>query len=156
MRSPTESPLLIRQHLRRWALRGALASRLHEQVPGGVVRKGRWAVRFIRPRQMLEMIGVSRSTIRRMVQEGSFPQPVRITKRNAGYVLEAVEARMQARTQGLAWESASAGAASLRTEPSQRGRSKLALAQQQAAVTVRARGYRVRTDSARTLDGSAA
>jgi len=71
------------------------------------------------------MIGVSRSTLRRMVQEGSFPQPVRITKRNAGYVLEAVEAWMQARTQGLGWD-----AASLRTEPSQRGRSKLALAQQ--------------------------
>jgi len=103
---------------------------LHEQVPGGVVRKGRWAVRFIRPRQVLEMIGVSRSTLRRMVQEGSFPQPVRITKRNAGYVLEAVEAWMQARTQGLVWDASSAGAASLRTEPSQRGRSKLALAQQ--------------------------
>ncbi len=65
-----------------------------------------------------------------MVQEGSFPQPVWITKRNAGCVLEAVEAWMQARTQGLGWDASSAGAASLRTEPSQRGRSKLALAQQ--------------------------
>ena len=89
-------------------------------------------MRFIRPRQVLEMIGVSRSTLQRMVREGSFPQPVRITKRNAGYVLEAVEAWMQARTQGLAWETASVGGASLRTEPSQRGRSKLALAQQAA------------------------
>jgi len=86
-------------------------------------------MRFIRPRQVLEMIGVSRSTLRRMVQEGSFPQPVRITRRNAGYVLEAVEAWMQARSQGLAWDAASAGAASSRSEPSHRGRSKPALAQ---------------------------
>jgi len=78
------------------------------------------------------MIGVSRSTLWRMVQEGSFPQPVRITERNVAYVLEAVEAWMQARTQGLAWEAASAGALSPQTEPSQRGRSKLALTQQAA------------------------
>jgi hypothetical protein len=76
MRSPTESPLLILQHLRRWASRGALASGLQEHVPGDVVMRGRWAVRFIRPRQVLEMIGVSRSTLWRMVQEGSFPQPL--------------------------------------------------------------------------------
>jgi prophage regulatory protein len=95
----------------------------------GVVTKRRWAVRFIRPGQVLEMIGVSRSTLRRMVQDGSFPQPVRITKRNAGYVLEAVEAWMQARSQGLSWESANAGALVSPNEPLQRGRSKLALAQ---------------------------
>src|SRR5712692_8241619 len=128
MRSPTESPLLMLQQLRRWALRDALASRLHHHVPGGVVRERRWAVRFIRPRQVLEMIGVSRSTLRRMVREGSFPQPVRITQRSAGYVLEAVEAWMEARTQGLTWEAASASAASLRNEPSPRARTKLALA----------------------------
>jgi predicted DNA-binding transcriptional regulator AlpA len=95
---------------------------------------GRWAVRFIRPRQVLEMIGVSRRTLRRMVQEGSFPQPVRITKRNAGYVLEAVEAWMEARTQGLTWEAASANAASLINEPSPRARSKLALAHRVGGV----------------------
>lgn len=87
-------------------------------------------MRFIRPRQVLEMIGVSRSTLRRMAQEGGFPQPVRITKRNAGCVLEAVEAWMQAWTQGLGWKAASGGTVGLRTEPSHRGRSKLALAQQ--------------------------
>jgi prophage regulatory protein len=86
-------------------------------------------VRFIRPRQVLEMIGVSRSTLRRMVQDGSFPQPVRITKRNAGYVIEAVEAWMQARTQGRGRAEAVVGAGSRRTEPSHRGRSKPELAQ---------------------------
>jgi hypothetical protein len=35
---------------------------------------------------------VSQSALRRMVHEGSFPQPVRITTRNAGNVLDAVEA----------------------------------------------------------------
>jgi predicted DNA-binding transcriptional regulator AlpA len=111
-------------------------------------------VRFIRPPQALEMIGMSRSTLRRMVQEGSFLQGVRITKRNAGYALEAV---MEARTQEHAWEAASAGVATSRTRPLHRGRSKLALAQpRQAVVTVRPGCYLVRTISARTLGGSVA
>ena len=76
------------------------------------------------------MIGVSRSTLRRMVREGSFPQPVRITKRNAGYVLESVEAWMQARTQALNGAEAGASAPSLRTKTSHRRRPKLGLAQQ--------------------------
>jgi len=47
------------------------------------------------------MIGVSRTTLWRMVREGRFPRPVRITERNLGYVLEAVETWMQARTEGF-------------------------------------------------------
>ena len=49
------------------------------------------------------MIGVSRSTLWRMVQAGEFPSPVRITQRNSGYVLESVEEWMKARAEGLAW-----------------------------------------------------
>jgi len=41
---------------------------------------------------------VSRTTLWRMVQAGAFPQPVRITERNRGFLLEAVEAWMKART----------------------------------------------------------
>lgn len=44
------------------------------------------------------MIGVSRSTLWRMVQAGTFPPPVRITERNCGFVLDAVEDWMKART----------------------------------------------------------
>ena len=44
------------------------------------------------------MIGVSRTTLWRMVQAGTFPKPVRITERNRGFLLEAVEAWMKART----------------------------------------------------------
>jgi predicted DNA-binding transcriptional regulator AlpA len=43
------------------------------------------------------MIGVSRTTLWRMVQAGTFPTPVRITERNRGFLLEAVEAWMKAR-----------------------------------------------------------
>jgi prophage regulatory protein len=57
-------------------------------------------VQFIRPRRVLELIGVSRTTLWRMVQAGTFPRPVRITERNRGYILEAVEAWMKARTDG--------------------------------------------------------
>jgi len=57
-------------------------------------------VQFIRIRQVLEMIGVSRTTLWRMVQAGTFPRPVRITERNRGYVRETVEAWMKARTEG--------------------------------------------------------
>ena len=58
-------------------------------------------LQFIRPRRVLELIGVSRTTLWRMVQAGTFPRPVRITERNRGYVLEAVEAWMKARTDGV-------------------------------------------------------
>ena len=61
-------------------------------------------MRFIRPREVLEMIGVSRSTLKRLVQSGAFPPPVRITTRNNVFVLEAVEEWMEARTMGRAWE----------------------------------------------------
>ena len=61
-------------------------------------------MRFVRPREVLEMIGVSRTTLWRMVQSGAFPRPVRITVRNNGFVLEAVEEWMKARTAGRAWE----------------------------------------------------
>jgi prophage regulatory protein len=61
-------------------------------------------MRFVRPREVLEMIGVSRTTLWRMVQSGAFPPPVRITTRNNGFVLEAVEEWMKARTMGLPWQ----------------------------------------------------
>lgn len=54
-------------------------------------------MQFIRPRDVVEMIGVSRTTLWRMVQAGTFPPPVRITERNRGFLLEAVEAWMKAR-----------------------------------------------------------
>jgi len=62
-------------------------------------------VRFIRTRQVLEMIGVGRTTLWKLVQAGSFPRPVRITDRSSGYLLEAVEQWMRLRAQGLPWPS---------------------------------------------------
>ena len=62
-------------------------------------------MQFIRPRQVLEMIGVSRTTLWRMVQAGTFPRPVRITERNCGFLLDTVEAWMEARAAGLPWEA---------------------------------------------------
>jgi prophage regulatory protein len=56
-------------------------------------------MRFIRPTEVLRMIGVSRTTLWRMVQAGAFPRPVRITDRSRGYVLEDVEAWMKARAE---------------------------------------------------------
>ena len=58
-------------------------------------------MQFIRIRRVLEMIGVSRTTLWRMVQAGTFPRPVRITERNRGYDLKTVEAWMTARTEGI-------------------------------------------------------
>src|SRR6266496_3543662 len=120
MRNPIEGPPLILQHLRGRARYGALAAGLHVDVAGGAGTKRRWGVRFIRPREVVEMIGVSRTTLWRMVREGSFPRPVRITERNVGYVLEAVEAWMQARTQGVTPQPAIEGSRSRR-----RGRSRV-------------------------------
>jgi prophage regulatory protein len=60
----------------------------------------RLLMQFIRIRKVLKMIGVSRTTLWRMVQAGTFPRPVRITERSRGYVLETVEAWMTARPDG--------------------------------------------------------
>lgn len=84
-------------------------------------------MQFIRTQQVLRMIGVGRTTLWRMVQEGSFPRPVRVTQRNAGYLLEAVEHWMRTRAQGLPWEPTT-GATILPAEPLRRGRPKIALA----------------------------
>ena len=130
MRNLIESPLLILHHLRRMTRQAVLASGLHEHGPGGVVTKRRWAVRFIRPREVIEMLGVSRTTLWRMVRAGSFPRPVRISKRNAGYLLETVEAWMRARVQGLAWDGATTRAENHRKPWSREGQRKLGLARQ--------------------------
>jgi prophage regulatory protein len=61
------------------------------------------------------MIGVSRTTLWRMVQAGAFPRPVRITERNCGFVLDNVEAWMKSRAAGLPWETEAAPAAAGRT-----------------------------------------
>ena len=52
-------------------------------------------MRFIRTQQVLEMIGVGRTTLWEMVRDGCSPRPVRITERIAGYELKAVEQWMR-------------------------------------------------------------
>jgi prophage regulatory protein len=64
-------------------------------------------MRFIRPSEVLRMIGVSRTTLWRMVRDGLFPAPVRITDRSRGYVLDDVEAWMRERVQRPAAPGAS-------------------------------------------------
>jgi prophage regulatory protein len=54
-------------------------------------------VTFLRTKQVLRMLGVSRTTLWRMVQAGEFPRPVTISRRATGHVLEEVEAWMKAR-----------------------------------------------------------
>ena len=61
-----------------------------------MVGKWRWAVQFISRREVLEMIGVSRSTLGCMVRAGTFPAPACITERNRRFVLAAVEGWMKA------------------------------------------------------------
>lgn len=60
---------------------------------------GRIGVRFVRTKDVLRLIGVSRTTLWRMVHAGIFPQPVVISTRATGHVLEEVEAWMAARVQ---------------------------------------------------------
>jgi len=77
-------------------------------------------VRFIRTRQVLEMIGVGRTTLWKMVQAGSFPRPVRITERSSGYLLDAVEQWMRLRAQGLPWQAEAGGRIPARSHQRQR------------------------------------
>jgi hypothetical protein len=57
------------------------------------------------------MIGVSRTTLWRMVQAGSFPRPISITDASQGYLLESVEAWMRARAEGRPFDLVPAGKA---------------------------------------------
>lgn len=77
-------------------------------------------MRFIRTRQVLEMIGVGRTTLWKMVQAGSFPRPVRITERSSGYLLDAVEQWMRLRAQGLPWQPESGARTPARSHLRQR------------------------------------
>lgn len=88
-------------------------------------------MQFIRTRQVLEMIGVSRTTLWRMVQEGTFPQPIQVTGRNAHYVRQAVEAWMRGRAQAVPREPRIATPVVTRA-PLRSGRHKLGLARQRA------------------------
>jgi predicted DNA-binding transcriptional regulator AlpA len=56
-------------------------------------------MRFIRSREVVTMIGVSRTTLWRMVRAGAFPAPIRITERSRGYLLDTVEDWMRERTE---------------------------------------------------------
>jgi len=78
-------------------------------------------MRFLRPRQVLEMIGVSRTTLWRMVRAGHFPRPVCITERNRGYLLKSVEAWMRARAAGCPFDAEAARTARARGGAAGRG-----------------------------------
>ena len=93
---------------------------------------------FIKTRQVLEMIGLGRTMVWRMVQEGRFPRPVPLTKGNSGYLLEAVEQWMQVRTQCLPWQPNGRGRISDHCS-ARRGRAKLMLARQAGAAQGSAR-----------------
>lgn len=51
-------------------------------------------MRFVRPGEVVKMLGVSRSTPWRMVRAAGFPRPVEITERSLGYRLADVETWM--------------------------------------------------------------
>jgi len=91
-----------------------LAARLQLDVLAGSADDKEVAVRFLRPRQVLEMIDVSRTTLWRMVRAGHFPRPVCITERNRGYLLKSVEAWMRARAAGRPFDAEAARTARTR------------------------------------------
>jgi prophage regulatory protein len=57
----------------------------------------RKSVRLIRTKEVLGILGVSRSTLWRMVRAGRFPKPIMISTWALGYLDEDVEAWLGAR-----------------------------------------------------------
>ena len=111
--------------LRRQDTLRVLAARLQLGVAAGSGHDKEVPVRFLRPRQVLEMIGVSRTTLWRMVQAGNFPRPVCITERNRGYLLKSVEAWMRARAAGCPFDAEAARTARARGGAAGRGMTRL-------------------------------
>lgn len=58
-------------------------------------------MRFIRTSDVVELVGLSRSTLWRMVHAGTFPRRVRISERTAGHIYEEVQAWMEARARDI-------------------------------------------------------
>ena len=58
-------------------------------------------MRFIRTSDVVELVGLSRSTLWRMVHAGTFPRRVRISERAAGHIYEEVQAWMEARARDI-------------------------------------------------------
>lgn len=44
------------------------------------------AATLIRPREAMRRCGIGRSTMWKMIKDGDFPKPVRITRRTVGFV----------------------------------------------------------------------
>jgi prophage regulatory protein len=55
--------------------------------------------RFLRLPEVLRRVGLSRSTVYRMISAGSFPDPVKVTARTSAWVEAAVSAWMAERMQ---------------------------------------------------------
>ena len=54
--------------------------------------------RFLKNREVMEIVGLSRSTIDRMVKAGEFPQPVKIRTRNKRWKLSDINRWMDSKT----------------------------------------------------------
>ncbi len=66
-------------------------------------------MQFVRLEEVRKMLGVSRTTLWRMVQAGAFPPAVEITERNRGYLLDDVQAWMQGRVEAVSARQADIG-----------------------------------------------
>lgn len=51
-------------------------------------------MQFLTPKQVCEKIALSRATLDRMVAQGRFPKPMKLTERRMAYEAQAVEAWM--------------------------------------------------------------
>jgi predicted DNA-binding transcriptional regulator AlpA len=71
----------------------------------------------MRLRDVVHMVGVSRTTLWRMVQANKFPAPIRITERSVGYLQEAVESWMRARAAGQSWDADARSGEAAAAEP---------------------------------------
>jgi prophage regulatory protein len=91
------------------------------------------AMKFIRLGEVVEMVGVSRTTIFRMVQRGVFPKPVQLAAGGTRYVLEAVQEWMRAQAEGTPWQSR-ANAHAVRSRSTRIDAARLALSRRPRAL----------------------
>lgn len=70
-------------------------------------------LRFMRPKDVVEMLGVSRTTLWRLCRTGTFPRPVRVSPGRSAFVYEAVQAWMNERVSSIP----GSGPAALASQP---------------------------------------
>ena len=69
---------------------------MHDVDPAGLVS----AIKILRIREVMELLGIKRTTIYAMIKRGEFPEPIRLSPGAVGWRVDEITAWMESRSRG--------------------------------------------------------